>query len=128
MSSNEPTSDRSALYVPAMTTPFVLLALMLGAFACSPAPAPVSTSRNVPSSPAAPEGALPVNPAASGPSPRPGAPPAPEHDHARHDGSLATTSDGGTQGTVYVCPMHPEVTSSTAGLCPKCNMKLVPKK
>lgn len=30
---------------------------------------------------------------------------------------------------VYVCPMHPEVTSTTAGeRCPKCNMKLVLKK
>jgi hypothetical protein len=27
-----------------------------------------------------------------------------------------------------VCPMHPEVTSTTPGVCPKCNMKLVPKK
>jgi hypothetical protein len=29
--------------------------------------------------------------------------------------------------TVYVCPMHPEVVSETAGACPKCNMKLEPK-
>lgn len=28
---------------------------------------------------------------------------------------------------VYVCPMHPEVTSGAPGLCPKCNMKLEPK-
>jgi FtsP/CotA-like multicopper oxidase with cupredoxin domain len=27
---------------------------------------------------------------------------------------------------VYVCPMHPEVTSDTADKCPKCGMKLVP--
>ena len=26
---------------------------------------------------------------------------------------------------VFICPMHPEVQSSTAGLCPKCKMKLV---
>jgi FtsP/CotA-like multicopper oxidase with cupredoxin domain len=26
----------------------------------------------------------------------------------------------------YVCPMHPEVTSTEAGRCPKCRMKLVP--
>src|SRR5215211_9240871 len=26
----------------------------------------------------------------------------------------------------YVCPMHPEVTSSEPGTCPKCGMKLVP--
>jgi len=27
----------------------------------------------------------------------------------------------------YVCPMHPEVTASEAGRCPKCGMKLVPR-
>lgn len=27
----------------------------------------------------------------------------------------------------HVCPMHPEVTSKSPGVCPKCNMKLVPK-
>jgi hypothetical protein len=32
-----------------------------------------------------------------------------------------------TQSAVFVCPMHPEVTSTTPGVCPKCNMKLVPK-
>src|SRR5207302_1488636 len=26
----------------------------------------------------------------------------------------------------YVCPMHPEVTSSEPGTCPKCGMKLMP--
>jgi hypothetical protein len=28
---------------------------------------------------------------------------------------------------IYVCPMHPEITSSTEGRCPRCEMKLVPK-
>jgi len=27
--------------------------------------------------------------------------------------------------TSYVCPMHPDVTSETAGTCPKCGMRLV---
>ena len=35
-----------------------------------------------------------------------------------------TSSDG---ATVYTCPMHPEVTSSQPGHCPKCGMTLVPK-
>src|SRR4051812_43347437 len=28
---------------------------------------------------------------------------------------------------IYLCPMHPEVTSSKPGRCPKCGMKLVLK-
>lgn len=31
----------------------------------------------------------------------------------------------GQESTVYVCPMHPDVQSSTTGSCPKCKMKLV---
>jgi hypothetical protein len=35
--------------------------------------------------------------------------------------------DGG-HATDYTCPMHPEVSSSKPGQCPKCGMKLVPRK
>lgn len=28
---------------------------------------------------------------------------------------------------VYTCPMHPEVTDTKPGRCPKCKMKLVPR-
>lgn len=31
-------------------------------------------------------------------------------------------------GTIYTCPMHPEVQSKKPGNCPKCGMKLVKKK
>jgi FtsP/CotA-like multicopper oxidase with cupredoxin domain len=34
--------------------------------------------------------------------------------------------DADTPPTSYACPMHPEVTSSEPGTCPKCGMKLVP--
>jgi FtsP/CotA-like multicopper oxidase with cupredoxin domain len=33
---------------------------------------------------------------------------------------------GGSQASSYVCPMHPEVTSTEAGTCPKCGMTLIP--
>jgi hypothetical protein len=29
--------------------------------------------------------------------------------------------------TVYACPMHPGVTSTTPGTCPRCGMKLEPR-
>ena len=42
---------------------------------------------------------------------------------------VAEMSLGGAEGedTVFVCPMHPEVTGSAADRCPKCGMKLVPE-
>jgi FtsP/CotA-like multicopper oxidase with cupredoxin domain len=33
---------------------------------------------------------------------------------------------GAGDAALYVCPMHPEVTSDSADRCPKCGMKLVP--
>lgn len=37
-------------------------------------------------------------------------------------------SDRQAQQTLYTCPMHPEVVSREPGRCPKCGMKLVPKR
>lgn len=85
--------------------------------ACSPAPVRVAQSSHDPSSPTAPEGMSPIVVA----------PPSTAAEHAAHDHAVHATSDGGA-AQVYVCPMHPEVTSDAPGLCPKCNMKLVPKK
>jgi heavy metal-binding protein len=45
------------------------------------------------------------------------------HDHHGHG-----MEPGEESAEVYVCPMHPEVTSSTPGKCPKCGMDLVKEK
>lgn len=95
--------------------------ILLFATACSPAPMPISTSSHDPSSPSAPEGRTPAVPAAASEAP-PSAPAGEHHAHAHEP----LAGDAGS--VVYVCPMHPEVTSPTPALCPKCNMKLVPKK
>lgn len=70
-----------------------------------------------------------------------GSAPGSEHEHAGHDHSAGNTSatmssapSAPAQGAssdssaTYTCPMHPEVTSSQPGKCPKCGMRLVPKK
>ena len=85
--------------------------LVIGALApaCSPGSAPVSQSPHDPSNPAAAEGSPPG--AAT-----------PEGAHVDAGASKEPAA------TVYTCPMHPEVTSSSPGKCPKCGMTLVPKK
>lgn len=110
--------------------------VMIGA-ACSPEPAPVSRSLRDPSNPAAPEGTTPRLESAEGSS-LPAGTSGGEGDHMHHHAdmldaghgppSMTTSSEAGAPGVVYVCPMHPEVTSNAAGRCPKCNMNLVPKK
>ncbi|MDP2823448.1 MAG: heavy metal translocating P-type ATPase, partial [Sulfuritalea sp.] len=40
-----------------------------------------------------------------------------DHSHA---------ADRSTAGTIYTCPMHPEIRRPTAGNCPKCGMTLEP--
>jgi hypothetical protein len=92
-----------------MISRLTFLKLVATAFVggCSPAPMPVSRSSSDPSNPNAAEGATP-DAASSAPRSKVGA---------------------GATEVVYACPMHPEVTSTKPGeVCPKCNMKLVPKK
>ena len=120
--------------------------------ACSPGPAPSSQSPKDPSSAAAPEGMSPAL-AVAGTTPPPAAaepivvaptqPAASEHDHQHHGHSHPATAKAlpptqpsaaasqapvAAGAAVYVCPMHPEVTSPEPGVCPECNMKLVLKK
>lgn len=78
------------------------LAGLLGFIACSPGPVHVSSSGSDPSSPAAAEAPDPL--------------------------ALATPAASGSAKATYVCPMHPDVTSTESGHCPKCGMNLVPKK
>lgn len=110
-----------------------VLSLLL---ACSAGPEPVANSPHDPSSPAAAEAATPSHLAGA----EEGAPPAgnaesagSEHPapatepHAGH-GSHGSAATQGSAEVAYTCPMHPEVVSKTPGVCPKCNMNLVPKK
>ena len=50
--------------------------------------------------------------------------------HAGHgSGSYRHVDAGrGPEAALYVCPMHPEVTSKTPGTCPKCGMTLVERR
>ena len=46
------------------------------------------------------------------------------HQMGQHQMSSPTA---GAAAATYVCPMHPEVTSTAPGKCPKCKMNLVKK-
>ena len=47
--------------------------------------------------------------------------------HEPHSKEEVPTSDSAPIGTVYVCPMHPEVRQEQPGNCPKCGMALEPE-
>lgn len=40
--------------------------------------------------------------------------------------ALAETPAAAPEGTIYTCPMHPEIRQATPGNCPKCGMALEP--
>jgi len=53
------------------------------------------------------------------------------HHHASHDTSKSAPVSSENQsdgtGTIYTCPMHPEVRMNLPGVCPKCGMTLEPE-
>ena len=58
--------------------------------------------------------------------------PAPARSHTLRDSTTREETAAATQPStapvVYTCPHHPEVTSNEPGACPKCGMKLQPRK
>ena len=94
----------------------LLLALGVAALSgCSSQQSATETPGNHPANPTAAEG------------------PAPEPSRTLQDQATSPAQHprGGqadTAATIYTCPHHPEVTSNQPGVCPKCDMKLQPKK
>ena len=92
----------------------ILTVLLAGGCASVPA----EPTRNLPAAldpanPAAPEGV---------------APPLLSMEAAEPPHQHAASPHEHTARPLYVCPMHPEVTSDRPGQCPKCGMKLEQKK
>ena len=50
-----------------------------------------------------------------------------KHGHAHHGGRHEHMSSEAPTGTIYTCPMHPEVRQIGPGHCPKCGMALEPE-
>jgi hypothetical protein len=101
------------------------------ALACSPAPLPVSQSPQDPSNPAAAEGFVPTfEPAVSRPDDAHSQGAADPHAHHGRPAASSrepSAADAGVRAA-FACPMHPEITSSVQGRCPKCGMNLAPRK
>jgi Heavy metal binding domain len=57
------------------------------------------------------------------------APSGQEGDHSQHEPPGGGRTGGAAEtAAVYACPMHPEVTSTAPGKCPKCGMTLVKRR
>ncbi|MEJ0011983.1 MAG: heavy metal translocating P-type ATPase [Bauldia sp.] len=48
------------------------------------------------------------------------------HDHHHHDHAPAAVAKPAASGTLYTCPMHPEIVRDAPGNCPICGMALEP--
>ena len=48
------------------------------------------------------------------------------HHHPKPAGTFSEAVTQPVQGTVYTCPMHPEIRQNQPGSCPKCGMTLEP--
>jgi Cu+-exporting ATPase len=49
------------------------------------------------------------------------------HDHHEPPAAVAARPAAVTAGTIYTCPMHPEIRQTGPGTCPKCGMTLEPE-
>jgi len=112
----------------------IVAGLALSAWACASVPVPAT---RLPGSPAHPEAAEAITPAATAtltdeaaPDPS-GATRAPSPESNTHEGHVMSTPNApasqASPAVVYTCPMHPQIEAQKPGTCPICGMTLVPK-
>lgn len=97
----------------------------------APAPVPSDTlaidAANLPKTPAELSGVAPASHAGqAAASAQATVPPAGETAHETP--AVAPPAEPSDGHTTYTCPMHPEVVADRPGSCPKCGMRLVPRK
>jgi Cu(I)/Ag(I) efflux system membrane fusion protein len=98
-----------------------LAALADGKTASAPGATPsASASASASASPS------PSAPTSSGTTPAKALPPAARPATSASGSTSPKGSTSVAPATIYSCPMHPEVTDTTASRCPKCGMKLEP--
>ncbi|MCE5229479.1 hypothetical protein LLG95_07770 [bacterium] len=74
------------------------------------------------------KGRQPGAPAGGGQAPATAASPVAAPTYGPLTGPRPTPPGSPAAAVIYVCPMHPEVTSDKPGKCPQCGMVLVVKK
>jgi hypothetical protein len=100
---------------------FIVAGLALSACACASVPVPAT---RLPGSPAHPEAAEAITPAAAATLTN-------EAESNTHEGHVMSTPNApasqASPAVVYTCPMHPQIEAQKPGTCPICGMTLVPK-